>query len=148
VSACREQAQIDAPLEAVWELVGNPTRHPEWWPRVIEVRGERFQEGDEYAQVTKGPVARVSTTFSLEQVDDLHEIRMRCQVTGSYAHWKMTPAGEGTFVDVEFGMEPQGLMEQVFDTTAGRLYFRRWLHQSIGALKAALGRDRVQADAG
>src|SRR5262245_18460850 len=48
MSAYRQQALLDAPLEEVWPLVGTPARHPEWWPRVIEVRGERFEQGDEY----------------------------------------------------------------------------------------------------
>ena len=42
MSAYHQQAHIDAPLEVVWGFVGTPSRYPEWWPRVIEVRGERF----------------------------------------------------------------------------------------------------------
>ena len=56
MSAHRAHAHLDAPLEAVGSLVGTPSPYPEWWPRVIEVRGERFEEGDEYAQVTKDPI--------------------------------------------------------------------------------------------
>jgi hypothetical protein len=53
MSAYRRQAHLDASLEVVWGFVGTPSRYPEWWPRVVEVRGERFEEGDEYAQVTR-----------------------------------------------------------------------------------------------
>jgi uncharacterized protein YndB with AHSA1/START domain len=35
MSGWRRQAVIDAPIEVVWELVGDPNRHPEWFPRVI-----------------------------------------------------------------------------------------------------------------
>lgn len=49
MSVCRSQALIHAPADRVWDLVGQPNRHPEWWPRVIEVRGERFDEGSTYA---------------------------------------------------------------------------------------------------
>jgi uncharacterized protein YndB with AHSA1/START domain len=45
MSVCRNQALINASPGRVWELVGDPRRHPEWWARVIEVRGERFDEG-------------------------------------------------------------------------------------------------------
>ena len=77
MSAHREHAHLDAPLEVVWGLVGTPSRYPEWWPRVIEVRGERFEEGDEYVQVTKDPVGTAAeTNFLLDRRDDLHEIRM------------------------------------------------------------------------
>jgi hypothetical protein len=122
----------------VWELLGSPKRHPEWWPRVIEVRGERFDEGGTYAQVTKGPGGRTETTFQLDRLDDMREIHMHCQSTGMYAHWLLTEAQDETFLEVEMGMEPRTTGLRVFDATAGRLYFRRWLEQSVDALKAAV----------
>jgi Polyketide cyclase / dehydrase and lipid transport len=144
MSAFRHQAHIDAPLEAVWGLVGSPSRYPEWWPRVIEVHGERFEEGDEYAQVTKDPIGgRSKTNFLLERRRDLREIRMSCQHTGMYADWLLTPAQGGTFVDVEMGMQPRRLGDRVIDTAIGRLYFRRWTIESLDGLRRAL----IEADA-
>ena len=138
MSAYRQQAHIDAPLEAVWDLVGTPRRHPEWWPRVIEVRGERFEEGDEYAQVTKDPVGgRSETNFLLERRQDLREIRMTCQLTGMYADWLLTPAQGGTFVEVEIGMQPRRLGDRIFDSSLGRIYFRRWTSESLEGLRQA-----------
>jgi hypothetical protein len=69
----RRQAQLDAPLEALWSLVGFPNRYPEWWPRVVEVQGERFEEGDEYVQVTRTPGGRSRSHFLVEHRDDLRE---------------------------------------------------------------------------
>jgi Polyketide cyclase / dehydrase and lipid transport len=138
MSAHRHQAHLDAPLEAVWELVGTPRRYPEWWPRVIEVRGERFEEGDEFVQVTKEPAAgAVESSFLLERRDDLREIRMSCQLTGAYAHWLLTPAQGGTFVDLEMGMQPRRIGDRLFDATLGRRYFRSWSEQSLEALGGA-----------
>jgi hypothetical protein len=138
MSAYRQQAHIDAPLEAVWALVGTPSRHPEWWPRVIEVRGERFEEGDEYAQVTKDPVGgRSETNFLLERCRELREIRMTCQLTGMYADWLLTPAQGGTFVEVEIGMQPRRLGDRIFDNSLGRIYFRRWTSESLEGLRQA-----------
>jgi Polyketide cyclase / dehydrase and lipid transport len=138
MSAYRQQAHIDAPLEAVWALVGTPSRYPEWWPRVIEVRGERFEEGDEYAQVTKEPVGgRVESNFLLERRQDLREIRMTCQLTGMYADWLLTPAQGGTFVEVEIGMQPRRLGDRIFDGSLGRIYFRRWTSESLEGLREA-----------
>jgi hypothetical protein len=133
---------VDAPLEVVWGLVGTPSRYPEWWPRVIEVRGERFEEGDEYAQVTQSPVGRAETSFLLERRDDLREIRMSCQRTGMYADWVLTPAQGGTFVEVEMGMEPRRLGDRIIDRTLGKSYFRRWTNQSVNGLREAAGRER------
>ena len=140
MSSCRREAVIETPPEAVWELLGDPRRHPEWWPRVVEVRGERFEQGDGYAQVTKGPISEQETTFIVDERDELKQIRMRCMETGMYADWRLTEARSSTFLDVEMGMDPQGVGERIFDAAAGKLYFRRWLQQSIDGLKAAAER--------
>ena len=137
MSAYRHQAYLEAPLEVVWGLVGTPSRHPEWWPRVVEVRGERFEQGDEYAQVTTNLTGRIETSFLVERRDDLREIRMRCQLTGTYADWLLTPAQGGTFVELEMGMQPRRLGDRVFDVTAGKAYFRRWADESLDALRRA-----------
>src|SRR5438093_11630366 len=99
MSEYRQQALIEAPVESIWELGGDPLRHPRWWPRVIEVRGDRFQQGDEYVQVTRSPTGRAETRFLVEQVDDIREIHPRCTDTGTYARWLLSGAQGGTFVD-------------------------------------------------
>jgi hypothetical protein len=141
VSTSRRQALIEAPVEFIWDLIGNPSRHPEWWPRVIEVRGERFDQGDEYVQVTRGPVGKAETTFLIEQRDDLREVRLRCQASGTYARWVLTGAQGGTFVDLEMGMDPMGVANRIFDVTLGPRFFRRWADQSIDALCVASARS-------
>ena len=137
----RQQAHLDAPLEDVWELVGSPTRYPEWWPRVVEVKGQRFEEGDEYAQVTKDPIGGKSeTNFLLERREDLREIRMSCELTGMYADWLLTSAQGGTFVELEMGIQPKRLGDRIFDRALGNSYFRRWSSQSLEGLRRALVR--------
>jgi hypothetical protein len=64
-------------------------------------------------------------------------VRMQCQLTGYYAHWRLTGGQGGTFADVEFGMDPERKVDRVFDVVLGRLYWRRWLNQSLRALRAA-----------
>jgi uncharacterized protein YndB with AHSA1/START domain len=135
MSAYRHHAHLDVPLKEVWALVATPTRYPEWWPRVIEVRGERFEQGDEWVQVTKGPAGKAESDFLLERRDDLRSIRMSCQLTGSYADWSLTPAQGGTFVELEMGMQPERLGHRLFDVTLGRTYFRRWSRESLAALQ-------------
>jgi uncharacterized protein YndB with AHSA1/START domain len=146
MSVCHRQALLDAPVESVWELVGNPALHPRWWPRVMEVNGERFDVGDRYVQVTRTPTGRATTTLEIEQLDDLHEVRMRCLDTGLYAHWQLTSAQDGTFVDVEFGIEPSSLPDRVFDRVVGRIYFRRWTESSLAALGDAARDDALLAE--
>jgi len=147
MSACRSQALIEAPPERVWELVGDPSRHPTWWPNVIEVRGERFDEGDNYAQVTKRPIGEIETEIKVERLEDVHQIDMRCQTTGTFTRWLLTEAQGNTFVDVEFGMDPKGVSDRFMDATFGKLYFRRWLNQSLSALGDAAAEKPPAPDA-
>jgi uncharacterized protein YndB with AHSA1/START domain len=137
MSAYRHQAHLSAPLNEVWTLVATPTRYPEWWPRVIEVRGERFEQGDEWVQVTEGPRGPVETEFLLERRDDLRSIRMSCQLSGTYAHWMLIPAQGGTFVELEMGIQPARIGDLLFDLALGRSYFRRWSKESLAALQKA-----------
>ena len=120
MSICRSQALISASPSRVWDLVGDPRRHPEWGPRVVEVRGERFDEGSNYAQVTRDPTGKSETFWRVERLQDLREIQMRCSQTGTYARWLLTEAQGNTFVDVEFGMDPTRLGYRIFDATVGK----------------------------
>ena len=135
MSVCRSQALINAPPSKVWDLVGDPRRHPEWWPRVVEVRGERFDEGSNYAQVTREPLGESRRRSRSSASMTCARSGMRCPNTGTYARWLLTEAQGNTFVDVEFGMDPIGLRYRIFDATMGKLYFRRWLEQSLAALQ-------------
>ena len=109
---------------------------------MIEVDGERFEEGDEYVQVTRAPMGKnVETHFLLERRDDLREIRMSCQLTGTYGRWLLTSAQGGTFVELELGMEPNRLEHRLFDMTLGRRYFSAWSQESLKALQAAARRE-------
>ncbi len=140
MSVARGQALINAPPSRVWDLVGDPRRHPEWWPRVIEIRGEVFDEGSNYAQVTKEPMGHIETVMEIVQLDDLRQIQMRCTKTGTFANWLLTEAQGNTFVDVEFGMDPIRVSDWIADKTFAKLYFRRWLNQSLAGLEeAAIG---------
>ena len=141
MSEYRHQALIPAPIERVWELVGNPERHPEWFPRVVDVRGDSFRPGDAFVQLTRTPAGVVGkTTLEIDKLDDMREVSIHCRDTGTFTHWRLTPARDDTFVEAEFGMEPTGLIYRMFDATAGRIYFRHWLEQSLEALSNKVAR--------
>lgn len=138
MSAVREQMLVDAPVSAVWELVGDPRRYPEWLPRVFEIQGEQFEEGAEFVQVSRHPaVGRSEAHFLIDRVDELHEIRMHCTVSGMFVHWQLTGARGATFLDAEFGMDPLRRRDRLIDATIGRRFFRRWLAEAMDGLKRA-----------
>jgi uncharacterized protein YndB with AHSA1/START domain len=141
MSEIREQALIDAPPEEVWSLVGDPARYPEWWVDVTEVDGERFEEGTEYLQVTHGD----RTTFKIDKLERLHEVRTHCTLSGVFAHWRLTPAQGGTFLDVTFGIEPTNLRWAVYEKVRGRRLLKRWMNDSIESLRNVLAAGRLGA---
>ena len=124
-------------MESAWELVATPNLYPTWWPRVIEVDGQRFEEGDEYVQVVEDVTGRTSSSFLIERRDELREIRMSCQLTGAFAHWTLISAQDGTFVELEMGMQPRRLRYRLFDAAIGRSYFRKWSEESLTSLREA-----------
>jgi len=140
---------VDAPVERVWELIGDVTRHPEWWPRVEEVECDLLDVGCTYRQVTKRPDKTIRTTISIESLDDCEQLRVRCTETGMYAHFLLTPAQGGTFVDLELGVEEEGLA-RIFAAA----FIRRWVAQSAQGLRRAAaeqpgeqsGNERTAAD--
>jgi uncharacterized protein YndB with AHSA1/START domain len=140
VSSYREQALIEAPLEEVWNLVGDPRSYPEWvGDEVVEVTGlPTVEKGAQFEQVTRNPFGKSRTTFEIEELEDLHEIRMRCLSSGWYSRWNLTEAGGGTFLDVEIGMEPVSTPYRAIDLATGKRWYRRVARASIDGLKRAI----------
>jgi uncharacterized protein YndB with AHSA1/START domain len=143
MSAYRQQALIDVPLTTVWGLVSDVNRHPEWWPRVVKVQCEGIEQGCEYRQVTASLMGKVETDVRIETLEDCRELNLRCLDTGTFCRWLLTETHDGTFIDAEFGMDPNGLAHRVFDAVAGKRYFRRWLEGALDGLRAAAGEERA-----
>ena len=103
----RHQTLIDAPIEDVWAVISDPLTHPDWWPDVVAVRIEEpLVEGGEYIRSSKLLPFRdaAEAVWVAERLEDLKEARFRCRVSGTWAHFKLTPAQAETFVELETGM--------------------------------------------
>ncbi len=142
MSDCRQQAWIDAPVEVVWELIRDVRRHPDWWPRVVEVQCEGLEEGCNYRQVTETPFGHQELNVVVDRLEECRELKIRCVNTGTFVDLALAEAQDGTFVDARFGMDPLTMRMRVFDLTAGKRYFRRWLEQSLAAMEKA-ARERA-----
>jgi uncharacterized protein YndB with AHSA1/START domain len=144
VSDCRQQVWIEAPVEVVWDLVGDVNRHPEWWPRVVEVECEGLEEGCVYREVIDRPIKKEVMELEVERLEDCEELAIRCINTGTFIQFALTEAQGGTFVDGRMGMDPNGIGNHVFDMVAGRRYFRTWLADSLESMRRA-ATERAQA---
>jgi Polyketide cyclase / dehydrase and lipid transport len=136
-----QQAHIAAPVELVWELLGDPNRHPEWWPNVVEVECAQLEEGCRYRGVMKGPMGTEEHELLLERLDGCREVSIYCEGAGVFTRFKLAEARGGTFVEGFFGAEPNTIGMKVFAAVAGRRYLRSWLSQSLAGLKQAAERS-------
>lgn len=147
MSGSRRQAFIDAPVQVVWDLVSDVNRHPEWWPRVVEVECDGLEEGCVYREVVKTPFGHDEMSLNVEELEDCENLSIRCLNTGTYVRFLLTEAQDGTFVDGQMGMDPLGTSNRLFDALAGKRYFSSWLRQTVEALDRAACR-RAQERAG
>jgi uncharacterized protein YndB with AHSA1/START domain len=135
MSEARQQAYVDAPVEVVWDMLADADRHPEWWPRVLDVECEGLEPGCTYRQVIQTPMGKDEMSLRVDALEDCQDLLIRCIKTGTFVHWVLTPAQDGTFVEATFGMEPHVLKYRVFDLTIGRRFFRSWLRESVDAMQ-------------
>ena len=134
MSLTRQQAFIAAPVDSVWGLVSDIRNHPRWWPRVVEIECEQLGEGCTYRQVTQTPFGKDEMNLEIESISD-RDLSIRCVNTGTVIRMRLAEAQDGTFVEGEMGMEPEGLANKVFDAVAGRIYFRSWMSATFEALE-------------
>jgi len=142
VSSWRQQVVIEAPVEQVWAYVGDPRTYPEWAGSVISITGLASVEPDaELQQVSKTPLGgKTETTFKIEELDDLHTIKLRCQQSGYYSRWVLTEAQSSTFAEVEIGIEPTAVQYRVLFGAMGKRYLRRLVEQAIDGVRTRLQR--------
>jgi hypothetical protein len=149
VSLYRAQAHLDAAVDEVWALVGNPGTYPQWWPIAVEIRGDTFEVGDVYTQVLATFAGRsLEYTRIIDRRDEFKELKWSCPTTGGFQHWLLTAAQGGTFVDMEMGLDPPTLRYQALDKTVGRALIKRWAEQAIDGLRETLAAAQSPATRG
>ena len=126
-------------MEAVWELIGDPRRHPEWWPPVVGVKGDDFEVGDVHTQWWRVAGRTVEYPRIIERREELRELAWRCPTIGTHCRWSLTEARGGTFLEMTMHIEPTTVAYRLFDVTAAPFYLRRWVDEALDGLERALG---------
>ena len=132
-----QQTFIDAPVERVWELVGDPNRHPEWWPEMIEVECADLTEGCRYRGVVKGPFKTAAHDLVVDCLEECREVSIYCDGTGVSTRFALTEAQGGTFVEGCFTIEPNSIGMKVLGAVTGRRFMHSWLESSLERLRSA-----------
>jgi len=152
MASWKQQALIEAPVKDVWDLLCDPTRGPDWDDDVIAVTGAptRIEKGSTFDVTSRGPLRmKATTTFKVEELHDMHELKMTCQVSGFYAHWLLTEAQSGTFAEVELGIEPleakPGLRGRAAAVLHTKSFLRRQVEKLLDSLRRAVSRERAGA---
>ena len=142
MASWRQQALIAAPVAEVWDLLSDPGRFPDWNKETLEITGAptKVEKGSSFDITGRGPLRiKSTTTFRVEQLDDLREIKLRCQTSGFYSHWLLTEAQGQTFTELELGVEPvPGLEGRVSGAMHTKGYLRRAAEESLDGLRGAL----------
>lgn len=112
---------IAAPVEELWDVIGDPHHLPRWWPRVNRVEDV---DGDAFTEVmttAKGKVVRAD--FRLVHVDEgARRLRWEQRVQGTpFANLlksattevHLTPAGAATEVTIELRQTLNGIFSRV-----------------------------------
>jgi uncharacterized protein YndB with AHSA1/START domain len=144
VASWKQNAVLDAPLDSVWQLLEDPGSYPVWTAEMVAVTGvpTAIEKGSRFDITSRGPLGlKTTTTFAVEELDDLHEIKLRCQTSGWYSHWRLTEAQGGTFTEVEMGVERiPGLEGRVAGAIHSKRYLRRAAEDTLDQLRRALAR--------
>jgi len=138
-----QQALIEAPVADVWALLEDPARFPEWNEGTIEVTGvpTEIEKGSTFEWKAKGPLGTTPrTTFEVEELAELREIKLRCQTSGLYSHWLLTEARGSTFAEVEMGIEPPSAPANAFRLPYNKRTLRRMAEGALDNLRRFLGR--------
>jgi uncharacterized protein YndB with AHSA1/START domain len=145
VHSSTQQTHIQAPPDAVWELVGDPNRHPAWWPEMLETDCADLEEGCRYRGVVKGAFGADEHEMLIERLDNCEEVSIRCDGTGVTTRFRLTEAQGGTFVEGYFAIEPNSIGWRMVGAVVGRRYMRSWLERSLENLKQAAERPAAEA---
>jgi uncharacterized protein YndB with AHSA1/START domain len=141
MASWKQQALIEAPVADVWTVLVDPARGPDWDPDLLAVTGAptRIEKGSTFDLTARGPLGMTgTTTFRVEELEDMHELKLKCQFSGFYAHWLLTEAQDGTFTEVELGIEPiesrtpRGRLAAALHTKS---YLRRQVEKMLDSLR-------------
>jgi len=109
VPTARRSRTIAAPVEDLWELIGDPHHLPRWWPRVTRVEDVEQDAFTEVMKTRKGKLVRADFDVVLRD-EAAHTLTWAQRVEGTpfasvlksaETEIQLTPAAQATEVTIE-----------------------------------------------
>lgn len=139
MSSWKQHALIEAPVNRVWLVLEDPSRFPDWNGETIAVTGvpTKIEKGSSFEARSRTPLGlKATTTFRVDQFEDMHEIKLRCETSGWYSHWVLTEAQGQTFAELEMGVERVRRVEgRVIGAMHTKRQLRRTAEQALDNLR-------------
>jgi uncharacterized protein YndB with AHSA1/START domain len=145
-TVAERRATVDAPAQALWDVIADPHHLPRWWPGVLRVEGVRDRHFTQVLTTRRGRPVRVD--FEVTELQPLALAVWRQELAGSpfarvlsesHIRIELEPAGERTRVRIVQVQKLRGSSR-----TGGpmlRRATRRRLEEALAGLAAIAGRD-------
>jgi hypothetical protein len=75
-----------------------------------------------------------------DRLEDLKEARFRCELTGTWARFSLTPAQGQTFVEAESGMDPKTFRWRMMNNA---FFLKQWIVKVLDALPKEVSARRL-----
>ena len=139
----RVRRALPADPAAVWAIVGDPRRLPEWWPRAVRVEGVSGRAFTIVLMSKRGREVRADQRLLVEERGRRRAWALEVEgtpyaevFTSSETEVRVSPQGDGALVELELRQRLRA------GASLGSLLLRRaskrQLREAMGALEAAL----------
>lgn len=144
-----QKITIERPPEAVWDLISDPDRYPDFfkgltrWKLLTEEpgTGARYRVLMQVGSIEAGGIVSVTAWRQPEVIR--WESEQGIHQRGS---WKLSPAGSGTEVILEIGFDLSGgPVGRLVETIAGRIVARNMWATLLAARRLLRSADDTQA---
>ena len=144
MAVARRSRVVDAPPEAVWRIVGDPSHLPRWWPKVERIEAVRGANFTQVMRTKKGRPVRAdfhtveSVRGKLHRwVQDLDGTPFERFLTLNETVVELTPSGGGTEVKLATRQKLRGL-SRVGGGVMLKRATRRQLDEALDGLEGLL----------